>query len=89
MSCHAGSNEKFIPIPGEKQGEAVERLFLSWFPLPQGQTHPLVPLNVQMICCAGAARQREGCAEATQMSFALWRATGMQKGRKLTEQCWY
>lgn len=83
MNCHTGSGEKFIPISGEKQGEAVERLlllvFLTWSPLHQGQTHPLVSLNVQMI-----ARQGDDCGEGTKMSFALWRTTGMQKGRKLT-----
>lgn len=53
MNCHKGSNEKFTPVSGENQGETVERLFLlvflTWFPLHQGQTHLLVSLNVQMI----------------------------------------
>lgn len=84
MICHTGSSEKFIPVSAEKEGETVERVFLvvflSCFPVQQGQTHLLVSLNAQVMIAVEELQDKDMAVVRAHKLVMLYRGQQECKG---------
>lgn len=78
------SSSQYLQKRRRNSGEGVPRGVPQLLPSAAGtDTSSCLTECTADDCCGGVAGQRYGCGEGTQISYALQRTTGMQKGRKL------